>query len=101
MVRGVRTSKGNCPVNLSLYAESFTQSCKESKGAKMFSFAPLLPLVDWVRHYSILKLFIGLDTAAFTDCTLTVISAIKITSNPAAANIHHDSSIRYAKLSNH
>lgn len=38
--------------------------------------------------YSVLRIFAGLEIAAFTACTLTVIIAINTTITPAAPNVH-------------
>src|SRR4030095_6277451 len=50
--------------------------------------------------YSVLKLFMGLATAAFITWKLTVTIAIIKTNKPAAPNIHHAISVRYAKSIN-
>ena len=52
------------------------------------------------NNYSLLKLFIGLDTATFKAWNPTVNKAIKKAIMPAIANIHHDKPMRYANPSN-
>ena len=46
-------------------------------------------------HYSVLKLFTGLATAAFIAWKLTVNTVIINAPTPATAKIHHDNPVRY------
>ena len=51
---------------------------------------------DPLNIYSILKLFTGLARADFIAWKLTVISAIKMATEPAITNIHHETGARYS-----